>query len=137
MTLTELNKLFSVVQERDGLEDLKKTLIATAYPGNSRLDGMPRGSGISDSTGKLGVELVYLDEQISTLNDEIEQLRQPVEVFIESIKDLRLRMIFRYRYLHAMEWKDVACLIGSGNTVEGIKSAVYRSLRSPPPYPKS
>lgn len=41
-----------------------------------------------------------------------EKLRTEIEEFIDSIEDSRTRMIFEFRYLEGMSWKDVDYFFG-------------------------
>lgn len=129
MTLSELNQLFDAITERKKSEQIRKTLLAAAHPGAQSFDGMPHAPGVKDKVGNLGVELAYIDEEIKSIDRVINKLKPPVEEFISEIADIQLRMSFRYRYLHGMEWKEVAGMLGGRNTEDGVKSAVYRFLR--------
>lgn len=130
MTLQELNLLFDTISERKKIEETRITLLAAAHPRAQSFDGMPHAPGVKDKVGNLGVELAYIDEELVSVDAKIDRLIPPVEDFISNIKDIQLRMIFRFRYLHGMEWKEVAGMLGGENTEDGVKSAVYRFLRS-------
>lgn len=128
MTLSELNELFDWIIEYNAAKELRDSLIAEACPGAQAFDGMPHASGVKDKVGDLGVEIAYLDEYIETVEKEITSRKAPVEEYIGTIPNIQLRMMFRYRYLHGMGWKEVADKLGGKNTAGGVKSAVYRFL---------
>lgn len=128
MTLHELNTLFDWVTELNTAKELKASLVAAASPGAQSFDGMPHATGVTDKVGELGVELAYIDEYIQSVERKIRALRRRVEAFIDGIESIQLRMIFRYRFLCGMPWKEVADKLGGRNTADGVKSAVYRFL---------
>lgn len=128
MTLSELNELFELVVKLNEAKELIRSLIADAEPGAQAFKGMPRTPGVKDKVGDLGVEIAYLDEYIATTEKEVDLLKAPAEEFFETISNIQLRMMFRFRYLHGMTWKEVADKLGGRNTEDGVKSAVYRFL---------
>ncbi len=64
---------------------------------------------------------------ISTAN----ALKQDIEKFIDDIPDSVTKKIFKYKYLIGKQrptWKQVAILIGGGNTAMGVRQRVSRYL---------
>lgn len=72
----------------------------------------------------LNRQLMLLQEK----EDELLELTNEVELYIESIEDSRIRRIFRYRYLDDMSWEKVARTMGGGNTADGCRSAHDRYI---------
>ena len=64
-------------------------------------------------------QLMLLQEK----EDELLELTNEVELYIESIEDSRIRRIFRYRYLDDMSWTKVAMMMGGDNTADSCRMA--------------
>lgn len=60
--------------------------------------------------------------------DELLELTNEVERFIDDIPTSKTRRIFRYRYLDNMTWVQTAMRIGRGMTDEGCRSIHDRYL---------
>lgn len=60
--------------------------------------------------------------------DELLELTNEVEKFIDAIKDSRTRRIFRHRYLDNMTWVQVAHQMGRNATDEGCRKIHDRFL---------
>ena len=60
--------------------------------------------------------------------DELLELTNDVELYIESIEDSRIRRIFRYRYLDDMNWTRVAMMMGGDQTADSCRKAHDRFL---------
>ena len=89
---------------------------------------MPHGSGVSDKVGRLAVEIDEMERRVRELEAEIEKSELPVFTFISGIEDSWTRMLFRLRFIRGMDWKEVASIIGGGNTVKSVANACYRYL---------
>lgn len=70
-------------------------------------------------TNTLNRQLMLLQEK----EDELLELTNEAELYIESIEDSRIRRIFRYRYLDDMSWTRVAMMMGGDNTADSCRMA--------------
>lgn len=70
-------------------------------------DGQPRGSGISDPTGKAGATMATISSRIDDLLVRLLELRDEIERAIEHLPP-RERMLMRYYYIDCMTWEQVA-----------------------------
>ena len=70
-------------------------------------DGQPRGSGISDPTGKAGATMATISSRIDNLLVRLLELRDEIERVIEHLPP-RERMLMRYYYIDCMTWEQVA-----------------------------
>ena len=75
-------------------------------------------------TNTLNRQLQLLQEK----EDELLELTNEVELYIESIEDSRIRRIFRYRYLDDMSWTRVAMMMGGDHTADSCRNAHDRYL---------
>ncbi|MBR5155171.1 MAG: hypothetical protein IKW62_01640 [Clostridia bacterium] len=57
------------------------------------------------------------------------ELRDRVKRFIDSIEDSLTRQVFYYRYSKCMTWRQVAYMIGGGNSDEGVRKIAERYLK--------
>lgn len=60
--------------------------------------------------------------------EELLELTNEVEKFIDGIEDARIRRIFSYRYLEDLTWVQVAHRMGKNATDEGCRKAHDRFL---------
>lgn len=63
---------------------------------------------------KMG-RLKKLRMRLELADDQLLELLNDVEEYIESIEDSRMRLIMRYRYMDSMTWKQVAARIKSAS----------------------
>ena len=70
-------------------------------------DGQPRGSGVSDPTGKAGATMATISSRIDDLLVRLLDLRDEIERAIEHLPP-RERMLMRYYYIDCMTWEQVA-----------------------------
>lgn len=70
-------------------------------------------------TNTLNRQLMLLQEK----EDELLELTNEAELYIESIEDSRIRRIFRYRYLDDMSWTRVAMMMGGEYTADSCRMA--------------
>lgn len=130
MTLQELSQYFNLRKRLMRYEKILKSLRDTACPGTQVLTGMPHTSGVKDKVGDLAIEITDMEAQIHILSQEAYQEEIKVTAFINSIKDIEIRMIFRLRFLRCLTWGEVAALIGGRNTEVSVKNICYRYLES-------
>ena len=107
MTKQDLNRHLELVQQLEHCRELLTTLEAAAGPRAQRLDGMPHAPGIRDGVGDLAAEIADTKAEIECLQAEI-----------------------RLRYIRGGTWKEVAALIGGGNTEQGVKNRAYRYIQA-------
>ncbi len=129
MTLDELNRHFSRITELNKAKGMLQSLRDAAYyPKGQVLTGMPHAPGVKDKVGDLGIEIADLEAEIADIEARVEQSAEPVRIFIAGIPDIQIRMIFRLRFSRGLAWKEVAQVLGGGNSEAGVKSAAYRYL---------
>lgn len=78
-----------------------------------------------DKDGALAVEIDDYRSSVEELRREVQASAIEVERFICSVKDPDLRLIFRLRFLRAMEWKEVADYCGKYYSARAISQRVY------------
>lgn len=129
MTLIELNRYFELVSNLARTKELLDNLRAAAYPASPALTGMPHTPGIKDKVGDLAIEITDMETRMAYIQKEIEVQKSQVEEFVLTIEDNYLRIIFRLRFERGLAWRDVARVVGGGNTEETVRAACYRYLR--------
>lgn len=129
MTLIELNRYFELVSSLARTNELLENLRAAAYPASPALTGMPHAPGVKDKIGDLAVEIADLDIRKKYIENEIQIQKEKVEKFVESVEDYYIRTVLRLRFERGLKWKDVAKVMGGGNTENGVKVAVHRYLK--------
>ena len=129
MTLVELNRYFDLVSNLARTNELLENLRAAAYPGGQVLTGMPHAPGVKDKIGDLAVEIADLETRMEYIEDEIKSQKSIVENFVQTIDDSYMRTLFRLRFERGLSWKEVAFVLGGGNSEENAKNSCYRYLK--------
>ena len=128
MTLEELNEYFHLLGQLNKARELLSSLEAAAAPRSPRLDGMPHMPGTSDRVGELAAEVADMRARVADLENETRWEGIEVSRFIDSIPDDQARLIFRLRFLRGLSWKEVAEVVGGGNTCSSVKMVCYRTF---------
>ena len=98
MTLQELSQYYKMQEQLRQYKEILVSLESRACPGAQAITGMPHSPGVQDRVGNLAIENTYI------------------------------RMIFRFRFLHGLTWKEVASVIGGQNSASSVKNTCYRYL---------
>lgn len=130
MTKQDLNHHLALRQRLEEARELLASLEAAAGPRAQQLDGMPHAQGASDHTGDLAAEIADAETVIESLQAEIVRSETAVAAWIGTIEDMQTRMIFRLRFIRGLTWKEVAALIGGGNTAKSVQIRAYRYMKA-------
>ena len=130
MTLDELNQHLDLITELAKANEMLQSLWNAAYPGAQILTGMPHTPGVKDKIGDLASEIADLETEIEQLKKDIDLSAGKVTAFIAEIPDVQTRMIFRIRFCRGLAWKEVAKVLGGGNSEASVKSLCYRYLET-------
>lgn len=128
MTLENLNQHLELVNELKKAKEMLQSLWNAAYPGGQVLTGMPHAPGVKDKIGDLGIEIADLETEIEAIEIRVKKSEAFVSAYITKIPDIQTRMIFRLRYCRGLTWKEVANVLGGGNTENGVRMMCYRQL---------
>ena len=130
MTLEDLNQHLELVNELKKAKDMLQSLWNAAYPGGQVLTGMPHAPGVKDKIGDLAVDIADLETEIELMQKQVDESAKGVTAFISTIPDVQTRVIFKIRFCRGYEWKQVARVLGGGNSEASVKSAAYRYIES-------
>lgn len=130
MTLEDLNQHLELVNELKKAKDMLQSLWNAAYPGGQVLTGMPHAPGVKDKIGDLAADIADLETEIEQMQKQVDESAKGVMAFISTIPDVQTRMIFKIRFCRGYEWKQVARVLGGGNSEASVKSAAYRYIES-------
>ena len=121
MSEKELSKYYYLKKEIKDLEERIETLGNGV--GSIKISDMPKGSSKISSIEEKIVELKerWINARVSALE---EYLR--IETYINSIEDIEIRLIARYRYLDLLSWEQIALKIGKGQD----RTTVSKKMRS-------
>lgn len=135
---TDLQKEIRDLQDRI---DRKQRLIDQMEQQGYTVKDTVRGSRADGTIGPIAVEgFPYPDYnrqrtllqqsmiRMKAKQDELLELTNKVERFIEDIPNTKARRIFRYRYLDNMTWPQVAHNMGKGMTDEACRKIHDRIL---------
>lgn len=126
--MDELNQHLALRQQLQRDREILASLETRAVPGAQVLTGMPHAPGVVAKVEIFAVEIADFRERIRALEDEIREQQKAVEAFIDGIEPDWVRLIFRLRFIHALQWKEVAYMLGGDNTEERVKRLCYRYM---------
>lgn len=131
MTLHELSRNIRMNEELERNTEMLEHLKTKAYSAPlPNLSGMPRGGEIHSRPEMFAVEITDLEGRIAFLKKEIENQRRAISQYCDSIEDVKIRNVFRMRFLHCMSWKEVAYMTGRSYSESGVKTMVYTYLNN-------
>lgn len=128
MTLENLNQHLELVNELKKAKEMLQSLWNAAYPGGQVLTGMPHAPGVKDKIGDLGIEIADLETEIEAIEIRVKKSELFVASYIDKIPDIQTRMVFRLRFCRGYQWKEVARMLGGGNSEDSVKKVCYRYL---------
>ena len=130
MTKKELSQYYWLNMEIEADKERLAILNARATaPQSPQLTGMPHGSGGQDKIGNLAAEIVDLSTILEEKLIKSLMLRQDIEKFIMGIEDSMTRMVFTYRCIDGMSWKEVAESMGQYMTEDNAKQIFHRYFK--------
>lgn len=124
MTLEELNRHLALRQQLQRDKEILASLESRAVPGGQVLTGMPHAPGVSNKVEMYAVEIADFKAHIDELETEITEQQKGIEEWIKTVPPT-LRLIFRLRFLRAMQWKEVAYMMGNSYTGDGVYRTVH------------
>ena len=127
MTLERLNQHFELLRRREETEELLENLRSRAKPKTSSLTGMPRAPGVRDPVGELAAEMADCQAELDSLAELIQEDEGEIAAFIRSFPDLKMRTIFRLRFLRGLAWCEVADVVRQSEAA--VKAIAYRYIR--------
>ena len=135
MNLKELNQIYYIDREIEKDEHKLKELRASVISLTQEISDMPKTTNAKDKTAEYISRILDLEKTIE-LNLERKQIeKKRIMVFIESIDDSRIRLIFHYRFIKNLHWVEVAANVSPYETADSAKKACYRYLKSCPECP--
>lgn len=114
-----------VEQLKQRLAELESTMYAPKVPGG---DGAPRGSGISDPTGRAVEQKEVIYEQYTKKRTALTAMLMEIEKSMEVLTPTE-RMLIRYRYMDGLTWESACVTMGySWTQTHRIHSAALIKL---------
>lgn len=92
----------------DRLEKEKSRWIERATKMSAPSDGMPRGSGVSDTVGQAVAKIADLQAEINREIDRLVDLRRQMETAIGTVEDPLLRELLERRYIDGDTFEEIA-----------------------------
>ena len=123
MTLEALNEHLALRQELARDREILMSLETRAVPGAQVLTGMPHAPGVVAKTEIFAVEIADYREHIEELEEEIDEQQKSIESWLKTVPPT-IRLIIRLRFIHALQWKEVAYMLGGSFT----EDSAYRSV---------
>ena len=129
MTLDRLNRHLDMQKDLKRARETLLVLEAKAQPGAQVLTGMPHAPGVNDKVGTLAVELADARAEVDRLAAAVSADEKEIADYIETIKDMTTRTVFRLHFIRTLTWTEVAEIFGGYNTENTIRQLCYRQLR--------
>jgi len=126
VTVQELQQLFYLsrmieceTQRLDALRDA----VSLKSP---VLSDMPRAPGVRDKIGDMVPEIVDQEAQLRESIDRYRATRDRLLRYIDSVPNVRIKLILTLRFIQQLPWMKVAERIGGKETEYSVKHACYR-----------
>lgn len=104
--LRQYRKLTERIRQLDmSIEKIEAELQGTSGSGG---DGTPRGTAISDPTGRFAVELADMKQRRVRLREEAWRKRDEIEAVIREVDDPVCSRLLYDRYILCMQWEEIA-----------------------------
>ena len=113
MTKERLKEYRILKLEAAQLEAELLELLNSSEVAGGALDGMPKGTDISDPTAKRAVKSVNLYALLNKKLLEINTRRQEIEKIIEKLEAVE-RVLMRERYINGKNWEEVSAFLNYG-----------------------
>lgn len=129
MTKKELSQVYYLDKEIKRDKERLKELQAKAYKITQDMGGMPSSRKKSDKVGQYAVEIA---EQKSLIQEKIRKciyLQNRILRYINSIDDSLIRQILTERYIELKSWRQIAFIVGGGNTEESVRKIHDRFIK--------
>lgn len=128
MTAKELTQIYYINKEikmwRRELDRLRsKSLLK-----GQKITGMPHGSGGSDTTAQIAIEIADYENLIADAEYRAAVARNKIMNYINEIDDSFTRQIIFLRDVSCLPWDVVAAEIGGDNTADGVRMFHKRYL---------
>lgn len=129
MTVHELSRLYYLKKLIDRDTERIAELESRLQGGSVPISDMPRNPNTQDTFSKNVILLIELKEKLERERTEYIKERLIIEDYIRTVEDYQLRLIFSYRFVDLMTWRQIALLIGGNNTEDSVKKTCYRALK--------
>lgn len=129
MTKKELKQIYYINREiilwKRELERVK----SESEVKGQEITGMPRGGGISDTTGERASRVIDIELIILGKLTEIQIQRKAILEYIESIEDSFTRQLIYYRHVLLMDWEEIANTFGGTCNSASLRQAHSRWMK--------
>lgn len=109
-------------------EGLVTDIVSKGKRGKKNI-GTVKIEGIPASIDSKKIQLRTLQLKYEVKMQQLLELCNEAEDFIENVEDAQTRLILRYRYEERMSWEQTAAKIGGGNTADSVRKKAERYLR--------
>ena len=130
MDLQALNRNIRLHERLDRAYDMVESLKEKADIQAPKLDGLPRGTDVSDKVGNIAIAIADLEARIIALEDEVYTNDEAIRQYANSFEDERVQMSIQMRFISCFTWGQVAELLGQDMNEDWIKKMTYRQVLS-------
>lgn len=123
MTKKELSQIYYLNRE---IEMWQIELESLRDISSVKLNGMPKGTDITDATGEKAIRAAQISNIIEGKLKELQIKRKEIYEFITELDDPLMRQIVMYRCLSLCTWEEVAIYVGGRNTAESVRKMFDR-----------
>lgn len=127
--LRYLKKEIEVIKKQ--IDDLECTMVTDKVTGSSANFPYVARSFTIEGLDKEGYNHKFkrLQNKLNRRMDELIELVEETNTFIESIDDSLTRQIITLRYVNGLAWEQVAESIGGNNTADSVRKVAERFLK--------
>ena len=126
MTINELSRYYhlslKVQSLRDRIKELNSTTIGASKISEVKVDSSHNND---DPTSRIAIKLYILKKKLEEVLEESIEEETKINEYIESIDDLEVQEIVRYRFIALMKWEDIADKLRCDRTLPLKKLKIY------------
>ena len=126
MTINELSRYYhlslKVQSLRDRIKELNSTTIGASKISEVKVDSSHNND---DPTSRIAIKLYILKKKLEEVLEESIEEETKINEYIESIDDLEVQEIVRYRFISLMKWEDIADKLRCDRTLPLKKLKIY------------
>lgn len=129
MKVQDLKQLIYLNKEIEYKQNMIIELETRATHITQTINDMPGGNKKSDKVADNVAEITDIKLELELQKRRANRELRKLVDFVNTIEDSQLRLIFSYRYINNLTWRQIALHIGGGNTEYGVKMKHNRYLR--------
>lgn len=126
MTIQELSRYYhlslKIQSLKDRIKELNSTIVGASKISEIKVDSSHNND---DPTSRIALKLYILKKDLEKYLEESIEEETKINQYIETVSDLEVQEIIRYRFISLMKWEDIADKLRCDRTLPLKKLKIY------------